>query len=168
MNQQVQYGGIEIPYAVKQEGMGTSPVNMGYSSPPEATTSGTQHKMTILELRENQEIMQQQQLTGQQQWQHQQQQIPMFQIQQQQGMLYPATTTNKLRLSASPSGGGCIPVDVNDGSDSYIPRHQQQPQLQLSTVSENGDATIDELFNADNGSDGVEIYCGGGGGGGGG
>merc|ERR1711902_138510 len=71
MNQQVQYGGIEIPYAVKQEGLGTSPVNMGYASPPEATTSGTQHKMTILELRENQEIMQQQQLTGQQQWQQQ-------------------------------------------------------------------------------------------------
>merc|ERR1719499_2646848 len=77
-------------------------------------------------------------------------------------MLYPATTTNKLRLSASPSGGGCIPVDVSDGSDSYIPCNQQQQQLQLSTVSENGDATIDELFNADNGSDGVEIYCGGG------
>ena len=103
--------------------------------------------------------MQQQQLTGQQQWQ-----VPMFQIQQQQqGMLYPTTTTNKLRLSASPSGGGCIPVDVNDGGDSYIPRHPQQQQLQLSTVSENGDATIDELFNADNGSDGVDIYCGGGG-----
>ena len=55
-------------------------------------------------------------------------------------------------------------MDVNDGSDSYIPcNQQQQQQLQLSTVSENGDATIDELFNADNGSDGVEIYCGGGG-----
>ena len=118
--------------------------------------------MQILELRENQEIMQQQQLTGQQQWQQQQQQIPLFQIPQQQSMLYPATTTNKLRLSASPSGGGCIPVDVSDGSDSCIPRHQQQQQLQLSTVSENGDATIDELFNADNGSDGVEIYGGGG------
>ena len=104
--------------------------------------------------------MQQQQLTGQQQWQ---QQVPLFQIPQQQSMLYPTTTTNKLRLSASPSGGGCISVDVNDGSDSYIPRHPQQQQLQLSTVSENGDATIDELFNADNGSDGVEIYCGGGG-----
>ena len=46
MNQQVQYGGIEIPYAVKQEGLGTSPVNMGYASPPGAT-SGTQHKMTV-------------------------------------------------------------------------------------------------------------------------
>ena len=46
MNQQVQYGGIEIPYAVKQEGLGTSPVNMGYASPP-AATSGTQHKMTV-------------------------------------------------------------------------------------------------------------------------
>merc|ERR1719229_1845707 len=86
----------------------------------------------------------------------------MFQIQQQQqSMLYP-TTTNKLRLSASPSGGGCIPVDVNDPTDTYTPCHQQQ-QVQLSTVSENGDATIDELFNADNGSDGVDIYCGGGG-----
>ena len=106
--------------------------------------------------------MQQQQLTGQQQWQQQQQQIPMFQIQQQQqSMLYPTTTTNKLRLSASPSGGGCIPVDVNDATNSYIPHNQQQ--LQLSTVSENGDATIDDLFNADNGSDGVEIFCGGGG-----
>ena len=33
----------------------------------------------------------------------------------------------------------------------------QQQQSHLSTVSENGDVTIDDLFNADNGS-GVDIY----------
>ena len=35
-----------------------------------------------------------------------------------------------------------------------------QQQSHLSTVSENGDVTIDELFNADNGSDGVDIFGG--------
>ena len=75
--------------------------------------------------------MQQQQLTGQQglPWQ-QQQQISMFHMQQ-QNMLYSTSTTNKLRLSASPSGGGCIPVDANNGTDGYVP-HQQQ---QVNTIS---------------------------------
>merc|ERR1719188_2063255 len=153
-NEPEQQPGFALQFAVKQEVMGTSPStttsNYALGFQPVPDTTAPQHKMTILELRENQEIMQQQQITGQ--WQ-QQQQTSMFQMQQ-QSMLYPSPP-NRL-LSASPSGGGCISIDADNTADAYATQQQQQ-QSHLTTVSENGDATIDELFNADNGS-GVDIF----------
>ena len=40
-----QSGGYGIAYPVKQEVMGTSPINVGY--PPTSDSSGRQHKMTV-------------------------------------------------------------------------------------------------------------------------